>query len=85
MTERTRPWRRLLLLAVLLVSLFAAADTGASTSNCPYAPGHFGGCGDEPNNCELRCCDQFDACMSATGNYSTCDAQRACCMYRCGA
>jgi hypothetical protein len=80
MTENNRLWRRFILLAVLLAALFVPTHTGTHASECPYGPD----CGYEPNNCEQRCFDQFDVCMSGTATYSACDTQRAYCLYRCG-
>lgn len=85
MTKHNKLWRRLLLLTVLLASLFVSAQspTGASSS-CPYAPDDYYP-SDEPNACEQRCIDQFNACISAGIRYSTCNARRSCCLYMCGA
>lgn len=81
MTKFNKLPRRLLLLAVLLASLFVAADTGTRASECPYGPD----CGYEPNNCELRCFEQYDVCMSGTATWNVCADQRyRCLVIRCG-
>jgi hypothetical protein len=83
MIKHNKLWRRLLLLTVLLASLSVSA--GSSTgAHCPYAPDDYYP-SDEPNACEQRCIDQFNACMSDGISYYNCNARRSCCLYLCGA
>lgn len=83
MTERDKLWRRLLLPAVLLASIFVSAESPTGARGCPYFPDEPS-IPDEPNACEQRCIDRYDACISGGGTYSACATQRSCCLHLCG-